>query len=75
MKQRVHDLIKDGALAFDDEDVSNVNRNPLSDHQRPKINAVESDSELLIERDIRAVCMPMKTVHESLFKTGMLDEK
>ena len=42
LKRRVHDLIKAGALAFDDQDVSNVNRNPLLDHQRPKINAVES---------------------------------
>ena len=32
LKQRVHDLIKVGALAFDDQDVPNVNRNPLPDH-------------------------------------------
>ena len=42
LKRRVHDLIKVGALTFEDEDVSNVNGNPLPDHQRPKINAVES---------------------------------
>ena len=29
LKRRVHDLIKAGALAFDDEDISDVNRNPL----------------------------------------------
>ena len=75
LKRKVHNLIKAGALAFDDEDVPTVNRNPLSDHQRPKINAVESDLELLIEKDIMAVCMPMETMHEALFKTGMLDEE
>ena len=49
LKRKVHDLIKVGALAFDDEDIPDVNRNPLSDHQRPKVNAVESDPELLVE--------------------------
>ena len=73
LKQIVHNLIKTGALAFDDEDVPDVNRNPLLDHQRPKINAVENDLELLIEKDIRAACMPMKIVYETLFKAGMLD--
>ena len=43
LNRRVHDLIKVGALAFDDEDVPDVNRNSFSNHQRPKINAVESD--------------------------------
>ena len=75
LKRRVHDLIKAGALGFDDEDVPDVNRNLLPDHQRPKINAMESDQELLIERDIRAVCMPMKMVYEALFKEGMLDQE
>ena len=46
LKQRVHDLIKAGALTFEDEDVPNVNGNPLSNHQRLKINAIDSDSEL-----------------------------
>ena len=46
LKQRFHDLIKVGALVFDDEDVPDVNRNPLPDHQRPKINAIGSDLEL-----------------------------
>ena len=32
LKRRVHDLIKVEALAFDDDDVPDVNRNPLSDH-------------------------------------------
>ena len=36
---------------------------------------MESDPELLIEKDIRAIYMPMETVHEALFKVGMLDEE
>ena len=75
LKRRVHNLIKTGALAFDDEDVPNVNRNPLPDHQRPKINAVDSDSKLQIEKDVKVVCMPMETVYEALLKAGMLDEE
>ena len=75
LKRKIHDLIKARALAFDNEDVLDVNRNLFSDHQRPKINAVGSDPELLIEKDIRIVCMPMEIVHEALFKTGLLDEK
>ena len=58
LKQRVHDLIKVGALSFDDEDVPDVNRNPLSDHQRSKINAVDSDPELQIEKkSMLSVCL------------------
>ena len=75
LKRRVHDLIKAGALAFDDKDVSDVNRNPLLDHQRLKINAVESDLKLLVEKDVRAVHMPMETVYETLLKVRMLDEE
>ena len=74
LKRRVHDLIKVGALAFDDDDVPDVNRNPLPDHQRPKINAISSDLELRIEKDVRVVRMPMRTVYEALFKTEMLDK-
>ena len=55
LKRRVHDLIKVGALAFDNEDTLDVNRNPLSDHQRPKVNAMECDPKLLVEKDSRAV--------------------
>ena len=75
LKWRVHDLIKAGALAFDDKDVSDVNRNPLPDHQRPKINAIGSDSELQIEKHVKAVRIPMETMYEALLKTEMLDEK
>ena len=75
LKRRVHDLIKTRALAFDDEDIPDVNRNPLPDHQRPKINIVESDPELLVEKDAKVVRMSMETVYEALLKTGMLDEE
>ena len=75
MKRRVHDLIKAEALAFDDKDVPDVNRNLLPDHQRPKINVVDNNPELQIENDVKVVCMPMETVYEALLKAGMLDEE
>ena len=75
LKRRVHDLIKVGALAFDDEDVPDVNRNHLPDYQRPKINAVDSDLELQIKKDVKVICMLMGTVYEALFKAGMLEEE
>ena len=75
LKRKVHDLIKAGALAFDDKDVLEINGNLLLDHQRPKMNAVESNPKLLVEKDIRAVCMPMETMYEALFKASMLKEK
>ena len=75
LKRKVHDLIKVRALAFDDEDVPDVNRNPLPDHQRPKINAIGNDPELQIEKDVKVVCMPMKTVYKALLKASMLEEK
>ena len=62
-------------MAFNDEDIPNVNRNPLPDHQRPKVNAVESDLELLVEKDARVVRMSMETVYEALLKAGILEEE
>ena len=75
LKRRVHDLIKAGALAFDDEDIPDVNRNPLPNHQRPKVNAVESNPELLVEKDARAVRMSMEIVYKALLKARMLEEE
>ena len=60
---------------FEDEDVSNVNGNPLLDHQRPKINVVENSLELQIEKDVGALCMPMGLVHEVFFKACMLNRE
>ena len=62
-------------MAFDDDDVPNVNRNPLPDHQRPKINAIGNDPELQIEKDAKAIHMPMGTVYEALFKAKMLNKE
>ena len=75
MKRKVHDLIKARALAFDDEDIPDVNRNSLPDHQRPKINVVDSNPELQIEKNVKAVCMPMETVYETLLKVDILGEE
>ena len=75
LKRRVHDLIKAGALAFDNEDISNVNRNPLSDHQRPKVNVVESNLKLLVEKSVRVVRMSMKMMYDALLKARMLEEE
>ena len=48
LKRKVYDLIKAGALAFDDDDVPDVNRNPLPDHQWPKINAIGRDRKSVV---------------------------
>ena len=55
--------------------VPNVNGNPLPNHQRPKINVVESNLELQIEKDVRAVCMLMETVYKALLRAGSFDEE
>ena len=60
-------------MTFEDEDIPNVNGNPLSNHGRPRVNAVESDQEMQVKRNIRDVCMPMKLVHEVLDKAGRLE--
>ena len=75
LNRRVHEFIKAGALAFDDEDVPNVNKHPLPDHQRSKVNVVDSDPELQIEKDVKAGCMLVETVYEALLKAGMLEEE
>ena len=73
LKQKVHDLIKIGALTFKDEYVPNVNENPLPNHGGPKVNAVESSQEMQVKMDIRDVCMPMGLVYEALIKAGQLE--
>ena len=42
LKWRVSKLIKGRELTFEDEDILNVNGNPLPNHGGPKVNAVES---------------------------------
>ena len=44
-------------------------------HQRPKVNEMENDPELLVEKDARAVCMSMVMVYEALLKAEMLEEE
>ena len=62
LKWRVSELIKRGQLTFEDENVSNVNRNPLPNHGGPKVNAVESSQKMQVKKDVRDVCMPMDLV-------------
>ena len=73
LKRRVQDLIKKGELTFEDEDISNVNRNLLPNHGRPKMNAMENSEEMQVKKNIKDVCMPMKLVHEVLVKAGRLE--
>ena len=73
LKRRVQDLIKKGELTFEDEDVPDVNRNPLSNHREPRVNAVESDKEMQVKRNIKDIHMPLKLVHEVLVKAGRLE--
>ena len=69
----VQDLIKKGELTFEDENVPNMNRNPLSNHGKSRVNAVESSEEMQVKRNVKDVCMPMKLVHEVLVKAGRLE--
>ena len=73
LKRKVQDLIKKRELTFEDEDISNVNGNPQTNHEGPKVNAVESSQEMQVKRNVRDVCMPMKLVHEVLIKAGRLE--
>ena len=70
LKRKVQDLIKKRELTFEDEDISDVNRNPFSNHGRPRVNVVENSEEMQVKRNVKDVCMPMKLVHEVLVKAG-----
>ena len=72
LKWRVSEFIKKGELTFEDEDISNVNGNPLPNHGGPKVNAVEDSQDLQVKRDVKDVRMPMRLVHEALVKAGRL---
>ena len=43
---RVNEFIKRRELTFEDEDIPNVNGNPLPNHGGPKVNAVENSQEI-----------------------------
>ena len=73
MKRKVQDLIKKEELTFEDEDIPNVNGNPLLNHGRPKVIAMESSQEMQVKRNVRDVRMPMKLVYEVLVKAGILE--
>ena len=72
LKRKVQDLINKGELTFEDEDIPDVNRNPLPNHGRPRVNAIEKKEEIQVKRSIKDVCMPMRLVHEVLVKAGRL---
>ena len=70
LKWRVNELIKRGELTFEDEDIPNVNENPLPNHWGSKVNVVESSQETWIKRNIKDVNMLMGLVFEALVKVG-----
>ena len=72
LKWRVSEFIKKGELTFEDEDISNVNGNPLLNHGGHKVNAVEDSENLQVKKDVQDVRMPMRLVHEALVKAGRL---
>ena len=73
LKRKDQNLIKKGKLTFKDEDILDVNRNPLSNHGGPRTNVVESSEEIQVKRSVKDVRMPMKLVHEVLVKAGQLE--
>ena len=70
LKWRVSELIKRGELTIEDEDVPNINRNPLPNHGGLKVNAVESSQKTQVKRDVRDVYMPVDLVYKALVKVG-----
>ena len=72
LKWRGIELINREELTFEDEDVPNVNENPLPYHRGPKVNAVESSREMQVKREVRDVYMPMGLVYKALVKAGRL---
>ena len=70
MKRRVQDLIKKRELTFKDEDILNMNRNPLPNHGGPRINAVESSEEMQVKRSVKDIRIPMELVYKVLVKAG-----
>ena len=73
LKWRVHDFIKKGELTFKDEDVPNINGNPLPNHGIPKVNAVESNQKMQVKGDVRDVYLPIGLVYKALVKVGRLE--
>ena len=74
LKWRVSEFIKREELTFEDEDVPNMNGNPLPNHGGLKVNAVKNGQEMQVKRDVGNVCMLMSLVYEALVKAGRLKE-
>ena len=72
LKWKVKEFIQGGELTFEDEDISNVNENPLPNHGGPKVNAVENGQDLQVKRDVKDVCISMRLVYKALVKAGRL---
>ena len=60
-------------MTFEDEDISNVNGNPLPNHKGSRVNAIESDQEMQVKRKVKDVRMPMKLMYKVLVKTNRLE--
>ena len=73
LKRRVQDLIKKWELTFEDEDIADVNRNPLPNHGGPRVNAIESSEEMQVKKSVKDVYMSMKLVHKVLVKADRLE--
>ena len=75
LKWRVSEFIKKRELTFEDEDIPNVNGNPLPNHGGHKVNALDDSRDLQVKRDVKDVRMPMRLVYEALVKAGRLKGK
>ena len=68
----VSEFIKKEELILEDENVPNVNGNPLPNHEGSKMNVVEDSQDLQVKRDVKDVRMPMRLVYEALVKARRL---
>ena len=75
LKWRVNEFIKKEELTFEDEDIPNVNENPLPNHGGPKVNVVEDSQDLQVKRDVKDIRMPIRLVYEALVKANRLKDR
>ncbi|KAL4021671.1 hypothetical protein IC575_020477 [Cucumis melo] len=75
LKRKVQSLINAGWLSFKKSgEKPNVNENPLSDHENPKVNVVDS----LVEKcksEVHEIVMPMEALFEGLFEAGYVSHE
>ena len=74
LKRKVQDLIKKGELTFEDENIPDVNKNLISNHGGPRVNAIKSSEEMQVKRSVKDVRMPMKLVYKVLVRAGRLED-